>query len=342
MKVLIIGGSQFSGRHLTECALSAGHEVTLFNRGRINPALFPEIERIQGHRLGDIWKLNGRRWEAVIDTCGYTSQQVRASAKVLADLVEHYSFVSSLSVYSDFSRAGLDESGPVEQLTEGQEEDKRDLTTYGARKVRCEQGLEALLPGRVFVIRAGVIVGPYDYMDRFPYWVRRIAKGGEVLVPGNPDRPVQLIDVRDLAQWIVRMVEMHQAGTFNATGPDYKLTMGTMLEKCREVSNPSTKITWVDDQFLLQQGVTPWSELPFWLPGEGAQGFFSIDVQKAIRAGLVFRPLEETIKDTLEWDATRTELNQPSDRPVVIAQGKAGLTPEREVELLEIWHKNHQ
>lgn len=328
MKLLVLGGTVFLGRHIVAEALAHGHEVTLFNRGQHNPDLFPEVEKLRGNRNGNLETLRGRRWDAVIDTCGYIPRLVRASAELLAQSVEHYTFISSISVYADFSAPGLNENAPVGKL---QDEAIEEITgeTYGPLKALCEQAMENAMPGRALIIRPGLIVGPHDPTDRFTYWPYRVAQGGEVLAPGHPDRPVQIIDVRDLAKWIVRMVEAGKTGTYNATGPDYTLTIGHLLETCRSVSRSNATFMWVDEGFLLAVGVQPWMELPLWVPDtEEYRGFSAVNCTKAISDGLSFRPLAETIQDTLAWVTTR-----PSDTP-----WRAGLKREREKELLQQWH----
>lgn len=328
MKLLVLGGTVFLGRHIVAEALAHGHEVTLFNRGQHNPDLFPEVEKLRGNRNGNLETLRGRRWDAVIDTCGYIPRLVRASAELLAQSVEHYTFISSISVYADFRAPGLNENAPVGRL---QDEVVEEITgeTYGPLKALCEQAIENAMPGRALIIRPGLIVGPHDPTDRFTYWPYRVAQGGEVLAPGHPDRPVQIIDVRDLAKWIVRMVEAGKTGTYNATGPDYTLTIGHLLETCRSVSRSNATFMWIDEGFLLAVGVQPWMELPLWVPDtEEYRGFSAVNCTKAISDGLSFRPLAETIQDTLAWVTTR-----PSDTP-----WRAGLKREREKELLQQWH----
>jgi 2'-hydroxyisoflavone reductase len=326
MKLLLLGGTIFLGRHLVEAALARGHEVTLFNRGRHNADLFPEVEKLRGDRDGNLAALQGRRWDAVIDTCGYVPRVVRASAELLAKAVEHYTFISSLSVYSDFSAPGMDESGPTGRL---EEETTEEVTgeTYGPLKALCEQAAEAAMPGRALNIRPGLIVGPHDPSDRFTYWPRRVARGGEVLAPGDPGSLTQFIDVRDLAEWNIRMMEAGKTGVYNATGPDYPLTMGRLLEECRNVGGSGARITWADEQFLLDSQVAPWTELPLWVPASEGAGFNAVNCGKAIADELTFRPLADTIRDTLAWDAAR-----PADMPL-----RAGLTPEREAEVLQAW-----
>jgi 2'-hydroxyisoflavone reductase len=324
MRVLILGGTVFLGRHLVEAALARGHQVTLFNRGQHNPDLFPEVEKLRGDRDGGLDTLRGRRWDVAVDTWGYVPRLVRDAAALLADAVDHYTFISSISVFRDFDVPQMDESAPVATLDDPTVEDVTG-DTYGALKALCEQAAEAAMPGRVLVVRPGLIVGPHDPTDRFTYWPARVVVGGEVLAPGRPDRPVQFVDVRDLAEWTVRLIEARATGIYNATGPDYSLGMGPFLETSIATSGADARLTWVSEEYLLGAGVAPWSDLPLWLPEEG---FASVNCGKAIAAGLTFRPLAQTIRDTLAWDAAR-----PHDDPP-----RAGISREREAELLRGWH----
>jgi 2'-hydroxyisoflavone reductase len=307
-----------------ERALVLNHQITLFNRGQSNPELFPEVEKLRGNRDGDLQALKGRNWDAVIDTCGFTPGQVRATTKLLTDSVGHYTFISSISVYRDFTKSGLDENAPLEELPNGVVEDSGNAETYGALKALAEKAAEATMPNRVLTIRAGLIVGPYDTSGRFLYWVRRTVRGGELLAPGQPDAPVQLVDVRDLADWIIKMVESRRAGTYNATGPASTLTFQQMLEQCRAAGSADVAMTWVDEQFLLEQKVKPFSDLPFWLP-KSHKGFFEVDCRRSISCGLIFRPLVETVRDTRAWDRLSHGNNQ------------VGLDSTRELELLTCW-----
>ncbi len=326
MNVLILGGTGFLGRHLVEAALGEGHRVTLFNRGLTEPGLFPEVEKIEGDREGDLSALRGRSWSAVIDTCGYVPRVVSASAGLLAGAVDHYTFVSSISVYSDDLAPGADEEAPVRELQEPRAEEVTG-ETYGGLKALCEQAAEEEMPGRVLNVRPGLISGPHDPTDRFTYWPRRIAAGGEVLAPDHEERRVQYIDVRDLAAWIVKMSEERRTGAYNATGPDYELHMGRLLEECEAASGAGAEIVWVSEDFLEENKVEPFTELPLWVPLEyGAM--LAVDCSRAIAAGLTFRPLVETIEDVLDWDRAR-----PLGR-----EQAAGLRPEREQELLRAWH----
>lgn len=328
MNLLVLGGTLFLGRHLVETALARGHTVTLFNRGQTNPELFPEAEKLRGDRESDLSALEGRRWDAAVDVAGRKPSVVRRSAELLADAVEHYTFVSSISAYGEEFPVGLDESLPTAPFAPGTDED--DLENYGPCKAECERIVERLFEERSFVPRPGLIVGPLDPTDRFTYWPRRVALGGEVLAPGDPGRRVQVVDGRDLADWIVQMVEAGATGPYNATGPEYPLTMGRMLEACRAASGSDAELVWVPDPFLLEEDVGQWMELPLWLAEPGLEGMLAVDVSQALDSGLSFRPLGETIRDTLAWDAERGTDERQSD---------VGLTPQREAELLERWRE---
>jgi 2'-hydroxyisoflavone reductase len=327
MKLLILGGTVFLGRHIVEYALERGHEVTIFTRGQRNPDLFPEVERLRGDRDGGLAVLDGRRWDAVIDTSGYFPRVVRASAEMLADKADRYIFISTISVFSDYSKVGMAEDGPIGTIEDPTVE---EITgeSYGPLKALCEQTVEAAFPGRTLIIRPGLIVGPHDQSDRFTYWPSRLARGGEVLVPRSLDREIQIVDARDLAGWTVRMAEAGATGVFNATGPDRSLTMGELFETGRAVAGSDATPVVVAEDFLLERNVGPWMEVPLWMPDRPEMaGFFAIDCGNAFAAGLTFRPLEETVRDTLEWDRTRA-----ADAP-----RRAGLAPEREAELLGEW-----
>jgi 2'-hydroxyisoflavone reductase len=336
MKLLILGGTIFLGRYLVEAALARGHQVTLFNRGQHSPELFPDVEKLRGDRDSGLDALRGRRWDAVVDTSGYLPRVVRASAELLAGAVDHYTFISSISVYPHFRSMGLDERAPVGTLDDPTFEEVTG-ESYGPLKALCEQAVEQALPGRTLIIRPGLIVGPHDGSDRFTYWVRRVAQGGELLAPAHPAWHTQIIDVRDLAEWTLRMVERRQTGVYNATGPEYDLTFGQLLGTCRTVSGSAARFTWVSEAFLLEQAVTPWSELPLWIPESDPDmlGFSDVSCAKAIAAGLAFRDLAETVRDTLAWDSARDVTAAPPERAL---QPRAGLAGEREAELLRAWH----
>ncbi|MCZ7545148.1 MAG: epimerase [Anaerolineae bacterium] len=325
MKLLILGGTRFVGRHLVEAARARGDQVTLFHRGQTNPDLFPDVEKLHGDRDGGLEALAGRRWDAVIDTCGYVPRIVRASAEYLSGAVEHYTFISSISVYADGSIPNQDENAPLATLADETVEEVNG-ETYGGLKALCEQAAEAAMPGRVFTIRPGLIVGPHDPTDRFTYWPVRVARGGEVLAPGRPDRPVQVIDARDLAWWNLRMIDAGKVGVYNATGPAHTLTMAAMLDACRAAGPSDAAFTWVSEAFLLEHEVGPWMELPLWLP-EANNGLMQADCSQAIGDGLAFRPLVDIARDTLAWHNTR-----PADYA-----WRAGLMPEKEAQVLDAW-----
>jgi 2'-hydroxyisoflavone reductase len=286
MKLLVLGGTVFVGRHVVEAAAKQGHEVTLFNRGRTAPELFPHLERLVGDRTADLSALRGREFDAVIDSSGYEPDVVRASAEALAGSVERYVFVSTLSVYGEHP-AGIDETAPLA-------EDDND--EYGRLKVLCEREVESALAGRALIVRPCVVAGPHDPTDRFTYWARRLAAGGEVLAPGEPGRAVQLIDVRDLAEWILVAIEQGISGAFNMTGPT--ITFGDLLAACSSGAN----LVWAPDEFLLEQGLAPWEDLPLWLTAAEAEWFFSVDSSRAASRGLRIRPLIDTARGALAND----------------------------------------
>ena len=319
MRLLLLGGTRFVGLHITQTALARGHQVTLFNRGQTNPDLFPEAEKLRGDRGGDLSTLSGRRWDAVIDVNAYLPRHVRATAERLRDAVDRYVFISTISVYKDLSVPGTTEESPLEEPQPGDEDlDEMTPGSYGRLKVLCERAADAALPGRVLRVRPCIVVGPEDYSGRFTYWVVRVARGGEVLAPGRPERPVQIIDARDLASWVVEMTERRETGAYNAVGPKGVLTMREMLETCREVSGSDARFTWVSDELLKEHGV----KLPLWQP-EKEEGVDAVRNDKAVAQGLTFRPLADTVRDTLAWAS-----EAPEER------ASSRLTPEREAELL--------
>ena len=325
MKILILGGTQFVGRHLSDAALRRGHELTLFNRGQTGAGLFPEAEHLTGDRDGaGLEILRGRKWDAVVDTCGYVPRIVKQSAELLAEAAARYVFISTISVYAGFKTPHQDETAPLGVL---QDMTTEEVTgeTYGPLKVECERAVEAAFPGRALIVRPGFIVGPYDPTDRFTYWPRRVAAGSDVLALGTPDQPIQVIDARDLAEWTVKMLEAGETGAYNATGPDYTLTLGKILETGREVSGSEARLCWVSDTFLRENDADSTRLLPFYVPASSDMaGLMTADIGKAVAQGLTFRPRAETIADTLAWDKTR-----PADVPL-----KVGMPPEQERELL--------
>ena len=318
MRLLLLGGPKFVGRAVIDAALARDHEVTLFNRGTTGADLYPELERIVGDRDGGLDGLRGREWDAVVDTSGYVPRIVGASASLLAARVGHYVFVSSISVYESFAEV-VDEDSPVETLSEPGSEEVSEH--YGALKALCEREVERAFPDRSTLVRAGLIVGPHDPTGRFTYWPHRIARGGDVLVPGPAWRQVQFVDVRDLAEWMLGAAEAGLAGPHNATGPS---TMGAVVDAARRVSGSTARAVEVDDAFLTAQGVGEWMELPLWIDSRKAETrhLHEVDTSRAAAAGLTFRPLDATVAATLAEAG--------------LVDG-VGLAPERERELLEAW-----
>lgn len=327
MKILILGGTRFLGPALVEAARARGHALTLFNRGKTNPGLFPDVEQIHGDRDGRLQGLARRRWDAAIDTSGYVPRVVRMSADLLAPSVERYVFVSTISVYHESIPPGSDESANLATLPDPKSEEVR--AHYGALKALCEQAAEAALPGRTLSVRPGLIVGPGDGTDRFTYWPVRLDRGGEVLAPGDGSDPVQVVDVRDLAAWTIEMAEQRETGLYNAVGPASRLTAREMIEACRTAASEA-RLAWVPWAFLEKHQVEPWSDMPACIPaaGEGG-GLAQVSVARAVAKGLRFRPVAETARDTLAWWKTLPEERR--------AKLRAGLSAEREREVLAAW-----
>ncbi len=329
MKIVLIGGTRFLGRHFVEHAVKAGHSITLFHRGLAGCTDFPEVEHVHGDRAHDLDKLGDRIWDAVVDTSGYLPRVVRTSAQYFAERAQYYTFVSSLSVYNTYT-PGMVEHEDVARL-HGPEPDAMTSETYGALKALCEKEVMAAFPYRNVQVRAGMIVGPSDYSDRFTYWVRRISMGGEILVPEPRRRPIQIIHAGDLAAWMLRMVEQRGNGTFHATAPHEPFTFEEVLEACRVVSGSKPTLVWAPESFFQEEKVEFWQELPLCVPPP-EDAVMTVSVAKAIADGLTWRPLLVTARETLAWDAYR-----PAG-----TQLKAGLAPEREVALLETWRKRSQ
>jgi 2'-hydroxyisoflavone reductase len=321
-RLLVLGGTKFLGRHLTEAALAAGHAVTLFHRGAGGCTLYPEAEHVHGDRDGGLDRLVGRRWDAVVDTSGYVPRLVGDSVRFLAEAAGHYTFISSISVYASFT-AGMDESAPVAVLPDPSVE---EITgeTYGGLKALCEDAVLAAFPGRSLIVRSGLIVGPHDPTDRFTYWVRRVSTGGEVLVPGPPDRPLQFIHAGDLAAWMLRAAEAGAAGIMNVTGPEDPVPMERFLETCREAAGSDASWIWADEAFLKAHDVAFWQEVPLCIEAKD-MGVLAVDISRATAAGLRSRPILQTVRDTLGWD-----LGRPPGTELA-----AGLTASREAALLE-------
>jgi 2'-hydroxyisoflavone reductase len=331
LSILILGGTRFIGVPMTELALKRGHRVTFFNRGRTNADLFPQIERIKGDRNGEIDGLKGRQWDAIIDNSGYVPKQVKLTAELLAPTAKQYLFVSSISVYPNFAQARTEDS-PVGKLADETIE-KVDGETYGPLKALCEKAAETAMPGRVTVLRPGLIVGPHDSTDRFTYWPARAARGGEMLAPGKPSDGIQIIDGRDLAAFTIDVLEQRTMGIFNLVSPPGMFTMGDVVNesiraaKAQVKPDPAPKATWAPADFLASKKIEGWSDMPVWVDAKGDEKEFAgTSAERAMKAGLKITPMRKTVEDTLAWhlkrpDAERTKL-------------KAGLTPEREKEAL--------
>ncbi len=320
MRLLVLGGTKFLGRAVVDAALAEGHDVTLFNRGVTNPGLYPKAERLLGNLESDLAALHGRRWDATVDLDPTTlPRRVRRYAELLSDAVEHVVFVSTISVYADPSRP-LTEESPVHEPPEPEPDSFRE-EDYGGLKVGCERAIHDVFGDRAAIVRPGLIAGPHDPTERFTYWPRRLAEAGEVLAPGDPGRPVQLIDARDLGSWLVALTLGRTSGTYNATGPADPLTLGELLQRTSAAVGATSRLVWVGDEPILAAGVRPWTELPLWLPGEDHAGLLRVDIGRALAAGLTFRPIEATARDTLAWSRA-----VPEQRPT--------LTRDREREIL--------
>ena len=316
MKLLVLGGTVFLGRHVVDAALAAGCEVTLLNRGNYVVRFAQPVEQLHGDRDGDLSALNRRYFDAVIDCSGYTPKQLQHTVDVLRGQVDHYVFVSTISVYAGFPPGQMyDESAPVTQSAQG----------YGGGKARAEEVIQAAFPGRVTVLRPGLIVGPNDPTGRFTYWPLRLARGGRVLAPGRPERPVQFIDVRDLADWCVQLAQQPKPGVFHGVGP--MGTMDAMLQACQRVAGGGVaQLVWCDDARLLHAEVAPWTGLPLWIPEADPDfgGMLLASDQLAVQAGLITRPWVETAHDALVWARVESSVAVSAD----------ALTPAAEAEIL--------
>jgi 2'-hydroxyisoflavone reductase len=333
LKILILGGTGFLGPHTVRYALHRGHEVTLFNRGKTNSGLFPELETIIGDRDPEVGEglsgLKGRQWDAVIDNSGYVPRITGASSRLLADSVNQYLFVSTICQYDKWADSGdfFTEERPGAILEDPATEDVS--THYCALKAYCERAVDAAMPGRTTQVRPGLIVGPLDRSDRFTYWPVRVDRGGEVLAPGKPSDLTQYIDVRDLAEFMVHCIEQNLTDTFNAIR--MPMPMGDFLESCVRTVNPEASLTWVDADFLEKHDVQSLRDMPMWAsPGGAYSGSMTWSGQKALDAGMKIRPVEETIRDTLEWFKSLPQERQSGLR--------TRMTPEREAEVLAAWH----
>jgi 2'-hydroxyisoflavone reductase len=342
LRILILGGTGFTGPFQVRYALNRGHKVTTFNRGKTHPGELPaEAEQLVGDRNGQLDALKNRQWDVVIDNPTSAPVWVRDTAQILKGNVDRYVFISTISVYADTSKPGTEENAPLAKYTgsDAMKESRETIVAskfqlYGPLKALSEAEAEKWFPKKTLIIRPGLIVGPGDETDRFTYWPVRIDRGGEVLAPGTPNDPVQFIDARDLAEWTIRMVENGETGIYNATGPDKTLGTGEMLGGIKAANKSNASFTWVTADFLDKEKVAPWSDMPVWIPPQGEEGGGTqVSNKRALSKGLTFRPLAETARDTLAWFKT-----QPPERQ---AKLKAGLTAQREAEVLAAWHKKN-
>ena len=328
MNLLILGGGVFLGQALLSSALENGHTVTVFNRGQSRQWWPPGVKWIVGDRKEDLHLLMNGQWDAVIDTCGYRPQDVELSCAALFDSCERYVYISSVSAYASFAKPPIRETDRLASIV-GHATDKVTGVNYGPLKAECERTVARVFGARSILIRPGLIVGPNDPTGRFSYWPWRIAAGGRVLAPGTPERPIQFIDARDLAAWILQLVAVRASGAFNATGPNDGATFGELLDTCRWICGEEVEVEWADDKFLEREGVQPWTELPLWIPSHDAsmRGFHLVDTKRAKGSRLSTRPLAVTLNDILE-----------AGIPVASDKRRAGkLTRQRERDLLAVW-----
>jgi 2'-hydroxyisoflavone reductase len=337
LSILILGGTGFLGPAIVDAAKPRGHKITLFNRGKTNPALFPDLEKLQGDRdpqKGDGLKaLADRRFDVIFDDCGYYPRMVGASAELFAkNGCGHYVYVSSISCYAENDKVGLDETAKLATMDDPTLETMGDqFQYYGPLKALCEQAASTKFGAHTTIVRPGYIVGPGDWSHRFTYWPARVDKGGEMLAPGTPDDPIQIIDVRDLGEWMVLVAEQRSYGTFNACGPEKKLSMGEVLDACKANSKNDVRFTWVDAEFLAKNG----AGLPIWAPPTGeTAGFHTWSNSRAVKAGLKFRSVGATARDSLTWFKQQPEASQKK----LWAQ----MPPESEATLLATWHAEHK
>ena len=332
MRLLILGGTGFIGPHQIRYALARGHRITIFNRGRQKEAWPGPVEELIGDRDGDLKALEGRDWDVCIDNPTSLPIWVRDAGRVLKGHVSHYVFISTISVYAANDRPA-DEAAPLavyqgaDPMAETTGSLSADRRLYGPLKAASETAAQTIYgAAATTILRAGLIVGPGDGTDRFTYWPARLARGGEILAPGDGSDPVQFIDVRDLAEWTIRVAERRITGVFNAAGPDQPITMAQMLAGIAQGIQVQPKLVWAPTAFLQENNVSPWGDMPVWLPGQGETfGFHRRDIRRAIAAGLTYRPLSLTAGDTLAWLRTSPERQ---------ARLRAGLVPEREADLL--------
>jgi 2'-hydroxyisoflavone reductase len=325
MRILMIGGTRFVGRHIVEAALAAGHEVTVFHRGRTGQELFSQVERRIGDRNGDLAELAEGSWDATVDTCAYVPRQVHAIADALGDRAGHYLLISSVSAYATPEAPGYTENSPLLELDDPAVEEVTS-DTYGGLKVLCERAAVERFGPETVIVRPTYVVGPDDYTWRFPWWVQRLDRGGEVLAPGPADAPAQVIDARDMASWTIGLLESRTSGAYHAVSPAPPFSFADQLEAIRAAVAPEgTTLTWVDADFLLAEGLDD-ATLPLWSGADASALIMAADPGAAIATGLQARPLSETIRDTLDWLREQKQPDQP------------GVDADREADLLRRWH----
>jgi 2'-hydroxyisoflavone reductase len=331
LRILVLGGTSFIGPHQVRYALDRGHQITLFNRGQTNTHLFPEVEKLRGDRNGDLESLKGHKWDVCIDNSASTPRWVTLSTELLKDAVGLYVYVSSRSAYADFSAVPMTSAHPTYTYETAGVAPGAESLPYGLSKALCEREVLRVFPGRGLIFRPALIVGPGDLTDRFTYWPVRIHRGGEILAPGDPSDPCQIIDARDLSEWMIHMVEAGESGIYNALGPANPRPMEQLLYGIRAVTTAEAAFTWVPADFLAEHRVRSYSDMPVWSPpGPGREGFARFDISPEVAKGLKFRPLAVTAADTLEYYFSRPEAEQ--------ANLRAGLEPEREAQVLAAWH----
>jgi 2'-hydroxyisoflavone reductase len=327
LKVLILGGTGFIGPHFVDALRARGHKLTLFNRGKRNPKLFPDLETLIGDRNGPVDALKGRDWDVVIDDSAYLAKHAQLTAEILKGHAGHYIFISSISAYADLAKPGIDEDAKLAQLADPNV-DRVTEETYGGLKAACEKIVTDIFGEHSTIIRPTYIVGPGDPTDRFTYWPARVARGGEMLAPGSPSDPIQFIDVRDLADFARVCTEQRTAGTYNICNPPGAVTMGDLLDSAKRVSGSNARFVWANTEFLEKQKLFESGEIPIWVPPVGEfAGMGLVSSARAVAKGLRFRPVDTTVRDTLAWHAKRPKEQQEKLR--------AGLTPQRESELLK-------
>ena len=333
LSILILGGTGFIGPYQVRYALARSHTVTLFNRGKTKPHLFPELEKLRGDReAGDLEALKGREWDVVIDNSSGRPRWTREAAELLSDSANLFYYTSSTGVYYPYHSIDIDEDAPV---LDADPVESDDGPSYGVRKVLSERAAEAAFPGRAIVVRPHLIAGPDDPTDRFTYWPVRMSRGGEVMAPGQPTDPIQFIDVRDLTEFTMSLIEGSAGGVFNAVGPLSRMSVAEMLYGIRAISSTDVSFTWIDADFLSEHRVRGWSHLTVWInPTGDYMGMDQINNERSVANGLTFRPLAVTARDTLDWWNSLPEERR--------AEPRNGLAPDREVEVLAIWHARNE